>query len=94
VSVTRRAALAFALLALFALSASAQTARQPDPPVRIEIRARPIAAFQPSDPARTRFGALTYRGGIELTSPYPEFGGVSPVAYGLIAREVERRAES
>lgn len=74
----RRAALAAALLALFALSASAQTTpRQPEAPVAITINARPITAFEPRDPARVRFGQLTYRGGIELTSPHKDFGGIS-----------------
>ena len=45
----------------------------------IEIQARPIAALLPSDPARVRFGALTFRGGITLTSNYKEFGGVSAI---------------
>ena len=76
----RQAALAFALLVPLSLAASAQTSpRQPEAPVKIEVRAKPIAAFQPSDPSRTRFGDLIYRGGIELTSPYPEFGGVSAI---------------
>jgi hypothetical protein len=51
----------------------------PDGPVAIEIHARPIAALLPGDPARVSFGALTFRGGIVLTSPYKEFGGVSAI---------------
>jgi hypothetical protein len=43
------------------------------------VRAKPIEAFEPRDPSRVRFGALTFRGGIELTSPYPEFGGISAI---------------
>ena len=77
---THRAA--FALLAVLALtlSASAETSlRQAEAPVRIEIAARPIAAFEPRDPARTRFGPLTWRGGLSLTSSYPDFGGVSAI---------------
>jgi hypothetical protein len=78
-----RRALAFALLALLALSASAQTKlREPEPPVAIEIRAKPIPAFEPGNPTRVRFGALIFRGGIELTSPYVEFGGVSALRVG------------
>ena len=74
----RRAALAFALLVPLSLAASAETApRAPDPPVKIDVQAKPITAFQPGEPSRTRFGALVYRGGIELTSPYREFGGIS-----------------
>ena len=73
-------ALVFALLTLLTLCASAQTSpRQPEPPVKIEVRAKPIAAFEPRDPSRVRFGALTFRGGIELTSPHPEFGGISAI---------------
>jgi hypothetical protein len=74
----RRAALAFALLVPLSLAASAQTSsRAPDPPVKITAQAKPITVFQPSDPSRTRFGALVYRGGIELMSSYREFGGIS-----------------
>jgi hypothetical protein len=73
-----RLALGLAVCVLLTLSASAQpNPRAPDGPLAIEIHARPIAALLPSDPARRRFGALTFRGGIVLTSLYPEFGGVS-----------------
>ncbi|MGB9366610.1 MAG: esterase-like activity of phytase family protein [Xanthobacteraceae bacterium] len=76
----RSAALAFALLAALALSASAQpNPRAPEPPAKIEIRARAITAFEPRNPKRTKFGALTFRGGIELTSPNPHFGGISAI---------------
>ncbi len=75
-----RGTLAILALALFTLSASAQTvARTPDAPARIEIAARPIAAFEPRDPARVQFGALTFRGGMSLTSPHREFGGISSI---------------
>jgi len=46
-------------------------------PVAIEVNARPIAAFDPRDPQRTRFGALEYRSGLVLTSRFPGFGGLS-----------------
>jgi len=72
--------LAAVLLALLTLSASAQTSpRAPEPPVKIEVLAKPIAAFEPRDPSRVRFGALVYRGGVELTSSYREFGGISAI---------------
>ena len=75
-----RAALAFALLAALSLSASAQpNPRAPEPAAKIEVRARPIAAFEPRNPERTRFGQLTFRGGIELTSSSPHFGGISAI---------------
>jgi hypothetical protein len=51
----------------------------PVAPVKIEVTARPIAAFEPRDPPRVRFGALTFRGGLSLTSSYPDFGGVSSI---------------
>jgi hypothetical protein len=80
VSVSGRAALAFALLATLVLSDSAQTAaRPPEPPSKIEVRSRPITAFEPDNPARAKFGLLTFRGGIELTSPYRHFGGLSAI---------------
>jgi hypothetical protein len=79
-NLSRRAALALALLAALSLSASAQpNPRAPDPPARIEVRARPISAFEPRDPARIKFGALVFRGGLELTSPHPHFGGISAI---------------
>jgi len=75
----RSLALALAVASL-TLSASAQTKlRPPEAPARIEIAATPIAAFEPRDPARTRFGPLTFRGGLSLTSSYPDFGGISSI---------------
>ena len=38
-----------------------------------------MEAFEARDPARRRFGQLEFRGGIELTSPYKEFGGISAI---------------
>ena len=80
----RRRALAIAALSLaLCLSASAETSlRQAEPPVAIEIATRPIAAFEPREPARTRFGPLTFRGGLSLTSSYRDFGGISSVRVG------------
>jgi hypothetical protein len=46
-------------------------------PVSIEVNARPITSFDPSDRAHVRFGALQYRSGLVLTSPFPGFGGLS-----------------
>ena len=69
--------------------ARAQLATQPPPkrgardefsvaaPAAIEVNARPIAAFDPRDPQRKRFGALEYRSGLVLTSRFPGFGGLS-----------------
>jgi hypothetical protein len=68
-------------LGLIAVSAFADPTkpRVAEPPVKVEIQARPIAAFEPRDPSRHRFGQLEFRGGIELTSPYKEFGGISSI---------------
>jgi hypothetical protein len=76
---TRRAALWLAVsLAVFAPPAiAAETPRAPEPPVKIEVRAKPIASFDTRDPQRVRFGALEFRGGLELASDYQNFGGLS-----------------
>jgi hypothetical protein len=72
--------LAFAFLAALALSAAAQpNPRAPEPPTKLEVRARPITAFEPRNPERTSFGALAFRGGLELTSSDPHFGGISSI---------------
>jgi hypothetical protein len=70
-----------AALVGFALHALAdpEKPKVPEAPVRIEVRARPIAAFEPRDPSRHRFGQLEFRGGLELTSTYKEFGGISAI---------------
>ncbi|WP_407149218.1 esterase-like activity of phytase family protein [Bradyrhizobium sp. ORS 86] len=46
-------------------------------PVSIEVKARPLPSFDIRDRSRTRFGALEYRSGLILTSPFPGFGGLS-----------------
>jgi hypothetical protein len=46
-------------------------------PVSIEVKARPIASFDPADHSHVRFGSLQYRSGLVLTSPFPGFGGLS-----------------
>jgi hypothetical protein len=79
VSFAARAALVFALLISPVISFAEHAARDPQPPVRIEVTARPIAAFEPRDPQRVRFGALIFRGGISLTSSHQEFGGISSI---------------
>jgi hypothetical protein len=79
---TRRGAAALAaVLALSALVALAEPEkpRLAEPPVKLEIRAKEIVRFEPRDPSRLRFGQLMFRGGLELTSPYKEFGGISAI---------------
>jgi hypothetical protein len=45
----------------------------------VEVRAAPITAFDLRDPARRRFGELEFRGGLQLSSPYKDFGGISAI---------------
>ena len=74
----RRAAAALVGFALHAL-ADPEKPKVPEAPVRIEVRARPIAAFEPRDPSRQRFGQLEFRGGLDAPLPYKEFGGISAI---------------
>jgi hypothetical protein len=46
-------------------------------PVSIEVKARPIPAFDTRDRSRLRFGSLEYRSGLVLTSGFRGFGGLS-----------------
>src|SRR6201995_2091695 len=69
----------------------AQFATQPPPkrgavdeysvttPVTIEVKARPIASFDPRDRSHLRFGSLEYRSGLVLTSGFRGFGGLSGI---------------
>ena len=67
-----------ALLAAVLLSpAWPQAQRVAEGPVRITINAQPIESFEPGNPGRIRFGPLEFRGGLELSSSYKDFGGLS-----------------
>jgi hypothetical protein len=66
---------AAAVLAAFAAYATA--AAQSEQVRKLEITTRPIASFDNREPARTRFGSLDFRGGLELTSTERRFGGLS-----------------
>ncbi|HZP70027.1 MAG TPA: esterase-like activity of phytase family protein [Pseudolabrys sp.] len=57
--------------------ALADVQRYPAAPTRIEITATPVKSFDNRDPTRVRFGDLEFRGGLELTSRHPAFGGIS-----------------
>ncbi len=46
----------------------------------IRVDATAIRAFEPRNPERRRFGALTFRSGLVLTSPDKRFGGFSAIA--------------
>jgi hypothetical protein len=46
-------------------------------PVSIDVKARPIASFDPRDRSHVRFGSLQWRSGLVLTSAFHGFGGLS-----------------
>ena len=75
----RRAILVIAALSsgLLVLAAGFDAFGQVGSPQRIEIQAEAIAAFDPRDASRHRFGALQFRGGLVLQSRHKNFGGLS-----------------
>lgn len=75
--------IAGAFVFLLVAAPPAQSRRVPRPPETIDILARPIGSFLPQDPDRRQFGALEFRGGLELSSPHRDFGGLS----GLVMDE-------
>lgn len=72
---TRRAAIA----GLATATLAPPTRAQPLEPGRIalSISARPITAFEPRSPEKTRFGQMIFRSGLVLTGDHPRFGGFS-----------------
>ena len=54
-------------------------ARLAPAPIKIDVRATPITDFDNRDPAKTRFGALEFRGGLSLTAAFEPFGGISAI---------------
>jgi len=66
-----------ALLVAAGTIALAKVDRIPAKPARIAVHAEPITAFDNKDASRVRFGALEFRGGLELTSKDKRFGGIS-----------------
>jgi len=76
----RAVVIASAMLAIAAAVgtfAVAQNIRYAQAPEKIDVRALPITSFDNRDPTRVRFGALDFRGGLELTSSFSAFGGIS-----------------
>ena len=76
---SRRAALAAGAggLCLAGLGLVRRPRRAGDGAETIIVEARPIRAFRPADPERHRFGALTFRSGLDLRSAARRFGGFS-----------------
>lgn len=48
-------------------------------PAKIEIRAKRIESFDPREASKKNFGSLEFRGGLELSSPHKQFGGLSAI---------------
>jgi hypothetical protein len=57
--------------------AVAKAPKPADGPRAITITSQPILSFDSRDQSATRFGKLTFRGGLELKSPDKAFGGLS-----------------
>ena len=70
---------AVAILAIALIPAAAQAPSAADGSTRIEVRAQLIEAFDTREVSQTRFGELEFRGGLILTSPYRNFGGISSI---------------
>jgi hypothetical protein len=79
-------ALVAAAILAATVAAHAETARAPQaanaPSQSIEVHATAVDSFEARDPARRRFGALEFRGGLVLTSHFREFGGLSALRIG------------
>ncbi len=74
---TSLAAVAALLLALTPVCAQSPRSTELQPHRRIAVEATAMEQFDTRDPARTRFGALNFLGGLVLSSPDREFGGIS-----------------
>ncbi len=72
--------LAAAAGALVAAPAGAKPTGLAPEPTPIEVRARRLSGFKPSDPGLRRFGPLEWVGGLELSSDERAFGGLSGLA--------------
>ena len=66
-----------ALTIVVPLTADAVAGSRPSSGGSAIVSARPIAAFHPSEPGRTRFGELEFLGGLVLSSPSTDFQSLS-----------------
>lgn len=77
---TKAAWLCLALLCLPALPAFGQSPPKEDEKItNVEVHVSPVTDFDLRDPERREFGALIFRGGLELSSTQPGFGGLSSI---------------
>lgn len=87
----RRALLALAGAGLASAATAGAAVAQPRPvprPVPITIRSFPVNSFLPREAERTRFGQVDYRGGLELQSDHPDFGGLSAIRLDPAGRQL------
>jgi hypothetical protein len=67
------------LIGVFVLTTADAAGLMGTPPIAIDVRAEPIAAFDKHNFSRIRFGQLEFRGGLTLSSSYRKFGGLSAI---------------
>jgi hypothetical protein len=77
VRLSRRAVLTGLGAALTSSHARAELPKVPSEPISLEVRAYPLDHFSVSQRERRRFGALTFRSGLELQARTDGFGGFS-----------------
>jgi hypothetical protein len=76
-AVLRNAILCLVLAFALAGSSFAEGPRVGEQRQRLVIEAQPITRFDNADAGRVQFGALRFRGGLVLSSPNKNFGGIS-----------------
>src|SRR5438045_1337491 len=62
--------------------ATAESHTEPPGISTVNVRSRPLEAFDLRDPSRVRFGSLEFRSGLVLTSAFKGFGGLSALRLG------------
>jgi hypothetical protein len=75
--------IAIGLAAALVYAAPSATGRphspRPAASATIEVRAVPLKGFEVRDASRRQFGGLEFRGGLVLSSPARDFGGISSI---------------
>lgn len=67
------------MFAVFAAACAPPPALAQASAVTVEVRSRPLEAFDLRDRTRRRFGQLEFRSGLVLTSSFRQFGGLSAI---------------
>lgn len=79
--------LAGAAAALLALLMASPARPAPPPDTRVAISTEPVS-FSPLESSRTEFGALQWRGGLEISSKNTDFGGFSGLVLNKTGRQM------